>query len=480
MANFDELLPEEADEQNQRLMHDLRRIYRTDTQTVEHLAHMRKRLLAKDESSAYDHESTQQHYTPPTIQQVQSITRNAKQTRFAVVEERSWQGRLSVLAAVLLTALLVGSLLLVLSLARRSSEGTPGNTLHPSKLAGGSGILISLHMIDLTTGWVLSEHAVLRTTDGGLQWKNVTPPNTLVTQESMAAFLTTSLAWVATPQANGTTTQVLRTTDGGQTWQQSTVQATFLRQITFSDSQHGWILSGWGATGGPAEAVSVFRTSDGGKTWNNVASALPASTDTPPPGHLPFGGQKSGIHFLNTSTGWVTGTVVVNDLAWLYVSHDGGSTWYQQSLSLPLGVPSAQLSLISPTFFSATDGILPVIFSDGVTGRGIATDIYVTHDGGTTWKSTMPLPAAFGTIDFVDTQHGWVTDGMVLYNTSDGGQHWTKLSPGTNFKQITYLSFVSSTTGWAIGRQSNTSSFLLKTVDGGKTWTPIPISFSDR
>jgi len=381
----------------------------------------------------------------------------------------------SALAVALLIALLVGSLLLVLSLVRRSSEGTPGNTLHPSKLAGGSGTLISLHMIDLTIGWALGEHAVLRTSDGGLQWKNVAPPNAVLTRESIADFLTASLAWVATPQVNGTTTQISRTTDGGQTWQQSTIQATFLKQITFIDSQHGWILSGWGATGGAAEAVGVFRTSDGGKTWRNASSALPASTDIPPPGHLPFGGRKSGIHFLNTSTGWITGTVLVNDLAWLYVSHDGGSTWYQQLLSLPPGVPSAQLSLLSPTFFSATDGILPAIFSDLITGRDIATDIYVTHDGGTTWKSTMPLPAAVGTIDFVDMQHGWVTDGMVLYSTSDGGQHWIKLSPGANFKQVADLSFVSSTTGWAIGRQGNTSSFLLKTTDGGKTWAPIPI-----
>jgi hypothetical protein len=79
----------------------------------------------------------QQHYTLPTIQQVQSSTRNAKHTHLAFAEERSWQSRLGVLAAVLLTALLVGSLLLVLSLAHRSSEGTPGNTLHPSKLVGG-------------------------------------------------------------------------------------------------------------------------------------------------------------------------------------------------------------------------------------------------------------------------------------------------------------------------------------------------------
>jgi len=478
MADFDELLPEEVDVQDQRLIHDLRRMYRTDTQTSEHLARVRHRLPIIDDSSVNDRESGQQHYTPPAIQQVQSSTRNAKHTRFAVAGERSWHRRLGVLAAVLLTALLVGSLLLVLNLARRSSEGTPGNTPHPSKLAGGSGTLISLQMIDLTTGWALSEHAVLRTTDGGLQWKNVTPPNTRLTRESSADFLTASLAWVTTPQMNGTTTQILRTTDGGQTWQQSTIQATFLKQITFIDSQHGWILSGWGATGGAAEAVGVFGTGDGGKTWRNVSSALPASTDTPPPGHLPFGGRKSGIHFLNTSTGWITGTVLANDLAWLYVSQDGGSTWHQQSLPLPSGVPSAQLSLLSPTFFSATDGILPALFSDLITGRGIATDIYVTHDGGTTWKSTMPLPAAFGTIDFVDMQHGWVTDGMVLYSTSDGGQHWTKLSPGANFKQVADLSFVSSTTGWAIGGQSNTSSFLLKTADGGKMWTPIPFSIS--
>src|SRR5437899_3182760 len=155
MADFEKLLPEEADEQNQRLMHDLRRIYRTDTQTVEHLARMRQRLLANDVRSAYDYESMQQHDTPPNIQPAQSSTRNAKQTRFAVAGERSWQRRLGVLAAVLLTALLVGSLLLVLSLARRSSEGTPGNVPQSSKLAGGSGTLISLHMFNLTTGWAL-------------------------------------------------------------------------------------------------------------------------------------------------------------------------------------------------------------------------------------------------------------------------------------------------------------------------------------
>src|SRR6266446_5997503 len=445
MADFNELLPEEADVQDQRLIHDLRRMYRTDTQIIEHLARVRHRLLTNDDSSVNDRESGQQHYTPPAIQHVQSSTRNAKHTRFAVAGERSWQRRLGVLAAVLLTALLVGSLLLVLNLARRSSEGTPGNTPHHSKPVGGSSSLISLHMIDPTTGWALSEHAVLRTTDGGLQWKNVTPPYTHLGLGSVAEFYTASLAWVAIPQANSSEVKVLHTADGGQTWQQITIPAAFPREINFVDPQHGWFLASWRPQGGAAEAVSVFCTSDGGKTWNIVSRALAASTDTPPPGHLPFGGQKSGIHFLNTSTGWITGTVVAPNLAWLYVTHDRGSTWNRQTLSMPPGVPSGQMVIMSPTFFSARDGVLPVTFSDIATSRGIATDIYVTHNGGMIWQSSTSIPAALGTIDFLDMQHGWATDGTILYSTSDGGQHWTKLSPGGNFTQVTHLSFVSTT-----------------------------------
>jgi len=279
------------------------------------------------------------------------------------------------------------------------------------------------------------------------------------------------MAWIATPQADQTTTQLFHTNDGGQSWQQSTIQAPFVRQMTFIDAQHGWILAGNANTGGPAEIVSVLRTTDGGKTWQSVSSALPA--DATPPGHLPYGGQKSGIHFVNASTGWVTGTVMLNSLAWLYVTHDGGSIWHQQTLPLPPGVPPAQFLIQPPTFFSVTDGLLPVRFSDLLTNRDIATVIYVTHDGGTTWRSTMPVSAALSASHFLDKQHGWLTDGTNLFVTSDGGQHWAKLTPSANFKRVTLLDFVSQSTGWAISNQGDGSSFLLKTTDGGQTWTQI-------
>jgi photosystem II stability/assembly factor-like uncharacterized protein len=70
-------------------------------------------------------------------------------------------------------------------------------------------------------------------------------------------------------------------------------------------------------------------------------------------------------------------------------------------------------------------------------------------------------------------QHGWLTDGTHLFVTTNGGQHWAKLTPSANFTRVTLLDFVSETTGWAVSHQGAGSSFLLKTTDGGQTWTHI-------
>src|SRR3989442_5612438 len=256
MADLDEPLPEEMHEQNQHLIHDLQHMYHTDPQKAERLARIHQRLLTNRDGSAYDHESTQQRYMTPNTQQARTNNRSMKQIRSTVIEGGLWQHRFSTIAAVLIVTLLVGSLLLVLTRAHQNSVGGPGNTLNLSKLAGGIGSLFSLHMIDPTTGWALSEHAVLRTTDGGLQWKNVTPPYTHLGLGSVAEFYTASLAWVAIPQANSSEVKVLHTADGGQTWQQITIPAAFPREINFVDPQHGWFLASWRPQGGAAEAVS--------------------------------------------------------------------------------------------------------------------------------------------------------------------------------------------------------------------------------
>jgi photosystem II stability/assembly factor-like uncharacterized protein len=457
MTDTHELTPQEVDEQNQRLIRDLRRMYPTSAQLAQPLARVQQRLFHSGDGMQQDEVST----PPPQLSQ---RTRQAR-GRTVNPQGKAWQRRFGALAAAVFAALLVGTLILVLNLAHQSRTGGPTT---PSIQAAA---ITSLHMIDATTGWAIAGRAVLRTADGGNHWRNVTPPGRALVSGSVAQFLTASLAWIAIPQAAGATTQLFHTSDGGQSWQQSTVQAGFVRQMTFIDAQHGWMLVGNANAEGPAEIVSVLRTTDGGKTWLNVATALPA--DATPPGHLPYGGQKAGIRFVNASTGWVTGTVFANGLAWLYVTHDGGSTWNQQTLPLPPNVPPSQLWIQPPTFFSATDGLLPVRFSDSLTNRDIAAVIYVTHDGGTTWRSTTPVSAALSWSHFLDMQHGWLTDGTNLFVTRNGGQHWATLTPSANFKRITLLDFVSETTGWAISHPGAGASFLLKTTDGGQTWTQI-------
>ncbi len=116
-----------------------------------------------------------------------------------------------------------------------------------------------------------------------------------------------------------------------------------------------------------------------------------------------------------------------------------------------------------------------------------------TRDSGRTWQQssvTDPNSAGPAQLDFVDALHGWLllgygaaasNEGVGLYRTSDGGQHWTRIeqtlglghdAPGS----LPFacgkagLSFVSLTTGWVSGSCEASGAFLTVTHDGGLTW----------
>src|ERR1700736_6763077 len=115
MADSNELLSEEGDEQHQRLIGDLRLMYNADDQKAHHLAQIQQRLLHADVSRP----------VPPgqVIPNIQHSSKNVKPTRPASITGRPWQRRLSMLAAVLVVAVLVGSFLLVLNRTRQPGGG---------------------------------------------------------------------------------------------------------------------------------------------------------------------------------------------------------------------------------------------------------------------------------------------------------------------------------------------------------------------
>lgn len=471
MAESDAFPSGEEDKREQRLIGDLRRMYHTDEAVAQALARVRKRLEESSVRVLDTHARTQHQPGLPSRQQAQPGYMNKEDTRFRFSEGKTWQQRTALIAAAFFVTVLVGSLIVVLTHAHHNNAGGP------STISSSFGAISSIHMLDAQIGWALTDKGrIVRTTDGGIHWKNVTPkqlpPPTRMSV--VAEFLTASNAWVAISGADRTTTVIFRTTDAGQTWQETSIHTGIVAQLTFINAQDGWMLSKH-AISENAETAEVFHTTDGGKTWVKVSSALASSLDIPPPGHLPFGGSKSGLRFLNATNGWLTGRVPIDGHVLLYRTRDGGVTWNPQSLPLSPTEASSQLSILPPLFFGTTDGILPVSFD---TGNGVSLDVYVTHDGGATWRGTSPLRAAATTADFIDVSHGWASDGTLLYVTSDGGQHWTKLSPGGDFQHVTQLDLVSSDIGWAIGAIGSKTPSLLKTVDGGHTWTVIPYTIS--
>ncbi len=350
--------------------------------------------------------------------------------------------------------------------------------------------LFSLHMLDERTGWAVGAEggsgawskgavgSVMRTTDGGLHWKDVTPHTPpgqhfvqgvgFVRAFSPLSASATAFLDLPTPDGRNSSTPVIfHTADGGQTWTSATTSVGWL--MDFINPRDGWLVSG----------EDVFRSTDGGKTWTRVGSAK-------------FPRYPYSITFLNATTGWiVSNTVGGNSLqTYLFVTRDGGHTWQQKKLPLPLKLINDAPNLVakSPTLLSAQDGVLPVVYG---TAKDAGVFFWLTHNGGATWTPTtlVSLPGSFSgsrmmpgyrASSFADVSHGWVTDGYALHMTSDGGRRWTRRLPSPRFERpMGELEFISPRIGWATGEPLD-KPFLSKTLDGGRTWTSVPYTILRR
>jgi photosystem II stability/assembly factor-like uncharacterized protein len=352
----------------------------------------------------------------------------------------------------------------------------------------GPAALTSIHMNTGLAGWAINhQSAIIRTTNGGVSWSDVTPHKLLPARVTVTAayFPTARVAWAALTDAaarNPTLAIIIHTGDGGRTWRRGTVRLANPGQIGeilfLTGGRVGWLFAALGAGAG-SQAAQIFRTTDGGKHWISV------STTTPPhssPGSLPFGGIKSGIGFRNALAGFATGIVYgPPGFSYLYATDDGGHTWRHQGLTLPPAYRGDNPALTPPIFFTARHGLLPAILFKA----GLAQLIYVTHDGGATWTGTTPLHNARN-LDVVTMREIWAVESagaaagsasrpLRLYVTHDGGFHWTALGPNKAIRDGATLDFINHQIGFvlypALGSGSQTT--LLKTVDGGHSWFAI-------
>ena len=125
------------------------------------------------------------------------------------------------------------------------------------------------------------------------------------------------------------------------------------------------------------------------------------------------------VDFVTPALGWMVVEHQSHDFVVLRTS-DAGKTWTRQLAGLDEAIGEYL------RFFDASRGIVVVLGKQAV--------IYRTGDGGNTWDP-QPLTRAGGYVlsaDFVDVDHGWLlanasTEGEALLRTADGGRTWTGL-----------------------------------------------------
>lgn len=343
---------------------------------------------------------------------------------------------------------------------------------------------------------------ILRTTDGGATWTDVSPPSVPNrTWHHGEFFLDANHAWVAevSRTASACVSQVttFRTSDGGRTWQQAggvavkTAKPTddifnvccSLSWLDFVDSQHGWLLVASPPSnpmpGQMTTPSMLYATSDGGMHWslvtNNPGSAAVSSLSTCRPDNYYLAGMK----LISAKSAWM---LVRCPGQTLLLTQDGGTTWK------PSQLPECQCNL-QPFFFDSNHG--------AIAGGSV---MLTTTDGGASWTEH-PVPSgAIRQFSFTDANRGWLVAveqlptsyDTAIHRTTDGGRSWTLLGrPGfatpastkNAYYPIISFQFVDANTGFVAlsalgGSQVQPDPFgpqlqLLSTQDGGRSWKVV-------
>ncbi len=328
--------------------------------------------------------------------------------------------------------------------------------------------------------------SLLRTTDGGAGWTDVTPPDPFsgVPDEYGTAldFLNQDTGWLAMEVGQGSTTTiaVARTTDAGSSWQVNTLKAPFPGGIylDFTSSEDGWLLA-MSTPGAGLMSKVLYSTSDGGRTWQEDSCSLGPGCPQKG-GLLPSDSYPTGMSFLG-SGGFVSALNHGDSYLWFYGSQDAGHTWQRIPLTVPKAYAQGYGDVYSPSF-SGTNGRMFVQFS---TSTGPLLVVYQSADGGRSWqpKASPALPVSLGS----PAQFGWTSgedgyvasgDGKDLYRTTDGGQTWAR-APLPNAaataasEGLLQLAFTSAQDGLLAASDRSGTCEIFTTRDGGQTWTSL-------
>ena len=281
-----------------------------------------------------------------------------------------------------------------------------------------------------------------------------------------SAFATTPLSWKVLPN--------------------SPIASSRTDDIWFFDEQTGWLVNSSGY---------VCKTTDGGQCWQPKFYVCPGSAGKPYLRCMGWGSRNVGWFGAVTGLGDADANKnpdkYINTL--LHHTKDGGETWHAVK-NLPKAAPAGICG-----FYGVNE---KVAYGAGTNDPGLpGPGVIKTLDGGASWQLIDMSAHADNLIDiyFTDEKHGFVVGGKidpaapidyanyppprliryaqlkpVVLRTADGGQTWQNVAANTKgFKVGEWgwkIQFIDAKFGF-ISLENFASAAILKTTDGGASWT---------
>jgi photosystem II stability/assembly factor-like uncharacterized protein len=241
-----------------------------------------------------------------------------------------------------------------------------------------------LAAVSRNTAWLAgSKGTVLRTTDGGASWRNVSPSGAAGLEfRDVEAFDARRAVVLAIGE--GEASRVYRTEDGGATWTESfrnTDARAFYDCMTFFDRRHGLALSD------PVDGkFRILSTSDGGRSWKVLPdTGMPAALD----GEFGFAASGQCLVAAGPKDVWLATGGGAH--ARVLHSTDRGRTWTAADTPIPAGDPAR--------------GVFALAFRDRAHGLAVGGDYRPdqaspqaaarTSDGGRSWQPAAQPPPAY-------------------------------------------------------------------------------------
>ena len=247
-------------------------------------------------------------------------------------------------------------------------------------------------------------------------------------------FVNNNIGW-----AVGSANTIIKTTDGGESWiNKLDLGRTILNSVYFINQNKGCVV-GYDPEFYPPNG-KILLTSDGGEIWDSASFNIAL--------------KLNGVFFASEQVVYTVG-----EEATVLKSTDGGINWTDVGLD-------SSYTLNSLFFINENTGWVV----------GNSRRRFQTTNGGISWEPHHITTnyENINSVFFINANKGWALGSGIVAITNDGGETWTEIS--TTYWDQKSIFFVDDYTGYITGNDTWDEGFILKSTDGGLTWTESFIS----